>query len=341
MSEALEKVERVSKEINDRMKEFERRETVKQIERKFTTNVELLAPARQFLKQGKMWKVCRNKDRLYQFFLFNDQIIYASSYGNKLNLHQQLPIDTQFEARWLDDNDKYKNITGRAFQLISTKKSFVAYCDDEKEAKEWFAKISDAMKEQKQKQESGVGSALAHKHTPSEAQAVWVPDSHYDECNMDDCHNKFSLLNRRHHCRRCGKLVCGSCSKYKLPNAEGVPQRACKQCYFKVNENINANMSDGGGNGNGNESDSDSDEFGEETTALHKVSFYVETEIPIEELFSKFGHGVGSYVLVPTEQSQSEDYKVKLFVYTDAGYEAHLIHLVVKKAGVQFRAVVK
>ena len=236
----------MAKEINDRMKEFERRETVRQIERKFTTNVKLLSPSRQFLKEGKMWIVRRNKDRLYQFFLFNDEIIYASSYGNKLNLHQQLPINRQFEAKWVDDinNDKYSNIKGRGFQLISTKISFVAYCDDGKEAHEWFNKISDAMKEQKRKEESG---ALTHKHTLSEAQPVWTPDCHYDECTMDGCDNKFSLFNRRHHCRRCGKLVCGSCSKYELLNAYGVPQRACKQCYFNfINYNYkgNENMSE-------------------------------------------------------------------------------------------------
>eukprot|EP01084_Bolivina_argentea_P139540 245470_1 len=81
LKESLEKVQETSLQINSRMKEFDRRETVKKIERKFNQNVKILEPHRQFLREGKLWKVCRNKDRLYQFFLFNDILIYASSYG--------------------------------------------------------------------------------------------------------------------------------------------------------------------------------------------------------------------------------------------------------------------
>lgn len=41
------------------------------------------------------------------------------------------------------------------------------------------------------------------------------------------------MLNRRHHCRRCGRVVCYSCSKKKLEIPElyeDVPVRACDDC---------------------------------------------------------------------------------------------------------------
>lgn len=39
----------------------------------------------------------------------------------------------------------------------------------------------------------------------------WVPDSHSKTCQS--CATSFRLTRRRHHCRLCGILVCGSCSQ--------------------------------------------------------------------------------------------------------------------------------
>jgi hypothetical protein len=39
---------------------------------------------------------------------------------------------------------------------------------------------------------------------------VWEPDNSANECRR--CRRKFSLFVRKHHCRRCGLVVCGSCS---------------------------------------------------------------------------------------------------------------------------------
>ncbi|CUM66698.1 uncharacterized protein PRCAT00004376001 [Priceomyces carsonii] len=49
--------------------------------------------------------------------------------------------------------------------------------------------------------------------------AQWQDDSEAPSCGL--CQSKFTIFNRRHHCRKCGKVVCGDCStqeiKY-LPN---------------------------------------------------------------------------------------------------------------------------
>ncbi|GAA5980401.1 hypothetical protein JCM10908_001642 [Rhodotorula pacifica] len=41
---------------------------------------------------------------------------------------------------------------------------------------------------------------------------LWEPDHATNACRRCDKH--FSLLNRRHHCRRCGLVVCASCSPH-------------------------------------------------------------------------------------------------------------------------------
>lgn len=43
----------------------------------------------------------------------------------------------------------------------------------------------------------------------------WVPDNHTDRCMSCET-TIFSILVRRHHCRRCGRLVCYSCSRHKI-----------------------------------------------------------------------------------------------------------------------------
>lgn len=43
----------------------------------------------------------------------------------------------------------------------------------------------------------------------------WVGDYSTDKCML--CHTSiFSMIIRRHHCRRCGRLVCHACSRHRM-----------------------------------------------------------------------------------------------------------------------------
>eukprot|EP01028_Stygiella_incarcerata_P010866 TRINITY_DN5892_c0_g1_i1.p1 TRINITY_DN5892_c0_g1~~TRINITY_DN5892_c0_g1_i1.p1 ORF type:complete len:3232 (-),score=682.69 TRINITY_DN5892_c0_g1_i1:191-9886(-) len=60
----------------------------------------------------------------------------------------------------------------------------------------------------------------------------WIRDEEVDACAS--CKTRFSTLNRRHHCRNCGRVVCGSCSMYRieLPELHHLrPVRVCNDCY--------------------------------------------------------------------------------------------------------------
>jgi hypothetical protein len=41
--------------------------------------------------------------------------------------------------------------------------------------------------------------------------AIWIPDGKTDTCMR--CGRPFGWRRRRHHCRLCGRCVCGSCSE--------------------------------------------------------------------------------------------------------------------------------
>ena len=73
----------------------------------------------------------------------------------------------------------------------------------------------------------------------------WVPDENVSVCY--NCNVTFSLLNRRHHCRNCGKIFCGLCSKYfiEIPNnIKTVPKETNLLDYKTYLEYFNDERSD-------------------------------------------------------------------------------------------------
>ncbi|XP_069691119.1 zinc finger FYVE domain-containing protein 21-like isoform X2 [Periplaneta americana] len=65
----------------------------------------------------------------------------------------------------------------------------------------------------------------------------WIPDS--ESTNCTECNAKFDFLTRRHHCRRCGRIYCGSCcdTKVGLPRMCFVdPVRVCNNCALVTNK---------------------------------------------------------------------------------------------------------
>jgi hypothetical protein len=62
----------------------------------------------------------------------------------------------------------------------------------------------------------------------------WQADSAAKEC--PHCQLSFTFIRRKHHCRLCGFVVCGACSRHKSP----LPSlgyfkcvRVCDKCVFK------------------------------------------------------------------------------------------------------------
>eukprot|EP00299_Pterocystis_sp_00344_P011823 c5580_g1_i2.p1 GENE.c5580_g1_i2~~c5580_g1_i2.p1 ORF type:complete len:340 (-),score=28.19 c5580_g1_i2:94-1074(-) len=61
--------------------------------------------------------------------------------------------------------------------------------------------------------------------------SLWMPNEMSEECLL--CNKKFSMVNRRrHHCRNCGRLVCGDCSGAKtiIPGLPKGLHRVCDRC---------------------------------------------------------------------------------------------------------------
>jgi hypothetical protein len=93
----------------------------------------------------------------------------------------------------------------------------------EAERNEWLSAINDAIKKLQERTsvEKGVLAPL------------WHPDANASTCSK--CRKTvFSLMNRRHHCRNCGHVVCDNCSSKRLmvQHVDSKRQvRVCDSCY--------------------------------------------------------------------------------------------------------------
>ncbi|CAH1163868.1 unnamed protein product [Phaedon cochleariae] len=74
----------------------------------------------------------------------------------------------------------------------------------------------------------------------------WVPNNEVLECM---CCQKtvFSMFNRRHHCRRCGRVVCYNCSLQRMlvPTYGDILVRVCSTCYHQtMGESTSSDLND-------------------------------------------------------------------------------------------------
>jgi len=96
--------------------------------------------------------------------------------------------------------------------------------------------------------------------TPHQVHAQWERDGSVHECR--DCHRRFNLITRRHHCRRCGRIFCDRCSSYRAvldpsdvvhdpafpdSTSSSSSHRVCRSCYEEVNANVPSPLQIGGG----------------------------------------------------------------------------------------------
>ncbi|KAH9634487.1 hypothetical protein HF086_005480 [Spodoptera exigua] len=63
----------------------------------------------------------------------------------------------------------------------------------------------------------------------------WIRDDTAPYCTQ--CQVRFTALERRHHCRECGAVFCGRCSRYEAPvrRLRALrPVRVCQRCHDNI-----------------------------------------------------------------------------------------------------------
>lgn len=207
---------------------------------------------RVLVGEGVLTKACRKRPKPRQFFLFNDLLVYGNILINKKKYNKQhiIPLE-EVKLQSLEDEGQFKN----GWLICTQGKSFAVYAATATEKQEWMAHIDKCIRDLLNKS----GKQPAREHA-----AVWVPDNEATTCML--CKKtKFGVLERRHHCRKCGAVVCANCSskKFLLPSQSTKALRVCDGCYSiltTTSGSVDQKMTDEKGNRSDSGSDDDSDD---------------------------------------------------------------------------------
>lgn len=192
-----------------------------------TSGVTLAIPGRVLVGEGILVKMCRKKPKPRQFFLFNDILVYGTIILSKRKYHKQHVIQLDsLELQDLQDEGSFTN----GWQVKTPTKSFNVYAATSTEKREWMLHIQRCIDD--------ITSKSGYKSSSKEKAAVWVPDPEAQVC-MKCKKTKFTVVQRRHHCRKCGSVVCSTCSskRFLLPHISKKPVRVCEACFESLAKN--------------------------------------------------------------------------------------------------------
>ncbi|KAF6216371.1 hypothetical protein GE061_000712 [Apolygus lucorum] len=192
-------------------------------------NYEIIKPGRSFIKEGELQKLSRKEIQLRYCILLSDCLLYTlySPSSSYLRIKYELPLT----GMKVSANDYTE------FDVRTSARSFTLKARDRKECAEWVATLQNAIKANIERQLTFHNLPTLKVSTSNDAfqsgkeAPVWVQDKKATMCQS--CASNFTVKFRRHHCRCCGRVVCGECSNNRAPlqYQKFEPKRVCDKCY--------------------------------------------------------------------------------------------------------------
>ena len=223
---ALKSVKKVASHINEMIRAQENRNKILSLQEEFGGE-QFTGHLRTFIKYDMLTKRSRkDESERYHFFLFSDLLVYAKDGTvSRYKLQRKIPIDKVFQLVDIQDdriNPFDPNIKAQVvhlLEIVNSVKSITVEFNSLDSKNEWIeALVSCAL------------GIRAKKDNPNESNyiaPIWKKDTERTHCPL--CNTKFNLINRRHHCRKCGELCCNDCSLRRVKINQKL-ERICDLC---------------------------------------------------------------------------------------------------------------
>ncbi|DAZ97923.1 TPA: hypothetical protein N0F65_007264 [Lagenidium giganteum] len=234
LNEAVSRIRLAASLINETIRHQEHLEMLLQTQKKFVGQFSLFTPGRRLLKAGKLIKMSTKRQEEVMLHLFNDillysgvlitggyrirRVVYLSSKAVGVKSCVPASYHSLFESRALREDC--------GFVVTSMEKTFVLFAATPADRTQWIKQIDTAIRDAQKNSNNN------NEEGPADAAALWVPDAVVESCTL--CRSPFRLYFRRHHCRRCGAVVCGNCSGKRsiLFVADSArEERVCNVCF--------------------------------------------------------------------------------------------------------------
>nr|ACF15218.1 hypothetical protein [Myxobolus cerebralis] len=196
------------------------KERIIYLEKCFTTPIKFRTTGTKLIGEGNLYKVCRKQNQKRRIMLFDDKLVVAAYQGgSKKKL--KTPLIVPLHQLYVSEEPAFPY----AFQIKTSQKSFSMIAPSQEDKTQWMKHLHEH------------ATYARDRHVNSgncESAAVWVSDTKANRC-MHCFNYEFSLVKRKHHCRKCGIVVCAPCSTRKIviENISDDPSRVCDSCYFK------------------------------------------------------------------------------------------------------------
>uniref|UniRef100_A0A8C6UYS9 Pleckstrin homology and FYVE domain containing 1 n=1 Tax=Neogobius melanostomus TaxID=47308 RepID=A0A8C6UYS9_9GOBI len=186
----------------------ENQKRIEAVEKSFRpVGIRLVDKDRVLIGEGRLMKQSRRGPQPRAFFLFNDMLVYGSIVIN---------------GRWFK-RQKVIRLDEAPVAGETPQKSFYVSAASLEEKQAWMEHIE--LCKARVLQSSGCRPRATFAVT-------WIPDPASAICMR--CTRKFTVTHRRHHCRKCGFLVCGVCSRKRavIDHIHPTKQlRVCGMCH--------------------------------------------------------------------------------------------------------------
>merc|ERR1719410_3210274 len=235
---ALKIVSDAAEHANNTVKQGDKFQTMLKLQSRLG-DWEFIRPGRDLVKEGELQKISRKGVTSRYFALLSDCLLYCSYQGSwagdstSLKVGYTIPLNQlQVQVPTAED---YQN----EFSITSNVRSCTLRARSVQERNDRLDALNSAIEDYRSRKATFItldqlNPVLRFEGKLGDSAPVWIPDQRVTMCQS--CSTEFSLVNRRHHCRACGKVICAPCSANKAPlrYRQFEPSRVCDPCFDSI-----------------------------------------------------------------------------------------------------------